>query len=221
MLSREIRGLSSYFQFTSTDAKIYGKVESIRYLALNLFLKPTKTKIRFIWVESSRGRMILMCSDLTIDPITAIELYCLRVSIENMFNVLKNVLGGFTYHFWSKHLAPASRTPVKKELITQTSSNVGATLVTLSAIEKFVNLNILILGMLQLISMKCTNEVNDKSVCWFRTTNRSAPSENVTKISLVNVLRNNINYLNTNAIVRIIREKMKKPKYGKDYRNTG
>lgn len=205
------------YKFETEVATIYGKNETIKFLALNLIWKPLKSEIRFIWVETSRGRMILMCSDLKINPITAIELYCTRVSIETMFSVLKNVLGGFKYHFWSSFLSPASRRPVKKDMIQQVSSNKIETLKTFFAIEKFVNLNIVVLGFLQLISIRHTQEVKQKSVSWFRTTNNNIPSENVTKLALANEIRKNIQCVSKMWIIDLIIERMKKPKYGKDY----
>lgn len=105
---------SSLYAFSSVEAEVYGEKETIKYLCLNLLWKPIKSKLRFILVESSRGRIILISSDLTIDPAVAIELYCRRITIETMFNVLKNIVGGLQYHFWSSYLKRASRSPVKK-----------------------------------------------------------------------------------------------------------
>ena len=58
--------------------------------------------------------MILISSDLKLDAITAVDLYSRRVTIETMFDTLKNTLGGMAYHFWSQYLSPASRRPRKK-----------------------------------------------------------------------------------------------------------
>jgi len=61
-------------------ADIYDKSETVRYLILDLLWKPVKGMLRFILVETSHGRIILMTSDLTLDPVTAIQLYCRRVN---------------------------------------------------------------------------------------------------------------------------------------------
>ena len=65
--------------------------------------------LRFILVESSRGRMVLISSDLKLNPIAAVEMYCRRVTIETLFDTLKNTLGAMGYHFWSQYLRSASR----------------------------------------------------------------------------------------------------------------
>jgi hypothetical protein len=64
------------YAFQTMQADIYNKSEAVRYLALNLLWKPVKGMLRFILVETSRGRIILITSDLTLDPATAIHLYC-------------------------------------------------------------------------------------------------------------------------------------------------
>ena len=101
-------------KFTTVEAKVYHKKETVRYLTLDLIWKSVKTKLRFILIETSRGRIILMTSDLTLQPLTALNLYCRRVNIETLFDIIKNLLGGMRYHFWSKYLTPVSRRPAKK-----------------------------------------------------------------------------------------------------------
>ena len=202
---------SNLYDFSSVEAEVYGEKETIKYLCLNLLWKPIKSKLRFILVENSRGRIILISSDLTIDPAIAIELYCRRITIETMFHVLKNIVGGLQYHFWSSYLKRASRSPVKKELINQSSSNNKKTLCTLAAIEKFVNIQLLVIGMLQLISMKFREEVLGQANCWMRTINKLSPSEFLTKTALQNVLKSKLSSFSNNAIIQLIQGRMAEP----------
>jgi len=118
--------------------------------------------LRFILIETSHGRIILMTSDLNLDPVTAIQLYCRRVTIETMFDTLKNNLGAMAYHFWSHYLSRASRRPKKQKDQEQNSTNPMRTNNTLAAIEKFVNVQLLVLGMLQLIAKQFPTEVKTK-----------------------------------------------------------
>jgi len=83
------------YTFQTTKANIYGQSENIRYLVLDLLWKPVKGMLRFILVETSRGRIVLMTSDLNLDPVTAIQMYCRRVTIETMFGTLKNTLRAY------------------------------------------------------------------------------------------------------------------------------
>ena len=177
------------YAFQTIQADIYDKRETVRYLVLDLLWKPVKGMLRFILVETARGRIILMTSDLTLDPATAIQLYCRRVTIETMFDTLKNTLGAMAYHFWSHYLSPASRRPKQNEDQKQNSSNPTQTRNTLAAIEKFVNVQLLVLGMLQLIAKKFPAQVKAKAHCWLRTFSANTPSEFVTRTALTNILK--------------------------------
>ena len=200
------------YKFQTIKADIYGQKESVRYLTLNLLWKPIKGMLRFILVETSRGRIILMTSDLNLDPITAIQLYCRRVSIETMFDTLKNTLGAMSYHFWSHYLSRASRKPKKNKDRQQNSTDIEKTNNTLAAIEKFVNVQLLILGMLQLIAKQFPNEVKAKANCWLRTVSSNAPSEFVTRTALANMLKNNLYGFGKDWITQLIQRKQKSSK---------
>lgn len=193
------------YEFHTAKAMVYQERETVRYLVLDLLWKPTKGMLRFILMETSRGRMILMSSDLKLDPLTALELYCRRVTIETMFDVLKNTLGGLCYHFWSQYLSPSSRRPKKNTKQGQHSSNRERTLNTLAAIEKFVNIQLLVLGMLQLIARAYPQQVRSKAHCWLRTVSASIPSEFVTRIALVNIIKSNLCGFGKDWITQLIR----------------
>jgi len=193
--------------FQTIEANIYGQSENIRYLILDLLWKPVKGMLRFVLVETSRGRIILMTSDLNLDPVTAIQMYCRRVTIETMFDTLKNTLGAMAYHFWSQYLRPASRRLKKKKDHKQNSLNPMQTQNTLAAIEKFVNVQLLVLGMLQLIAKQFPVEVKAKANCWLRTVSTNTPSEFVTRAALANILKNNLYGFGKNWIIQLIRQK--------------
>ena len=197
------------YRFQTIEADIYGQTETVRYIVLNLLWKPVKGMLRFILVETSRGRIILMTSDLKLNPITAIQLYCRRVTIETMFDTLKNTLGAMAYHFWSQYLSRASRKPKKQKDQKQDSSNPTQTKNTLAAIEKFVNVQLLVLGMLQLIAKQFPVEVKAKANCWLRTVSSNAPSEFVTRTALANILRNNLYGFGKDWITQLIQCKQK------------
>jgi len=200
------------FKFQTIKADIYGQKETVRYLTLDLLWKPIKGMLRFILVETSRGRIILMTSDLNLDPITAIQLYCRRVTIETMFDTLKNTLGAMSYHFWSHYLSRASRKPKKNKDREQNSTDIEKTNNTLAAIEKFVNVQLLVLGMLQLFAKQFPAEVKAKANCWLRTVSSNAPSEFVTRTALANMLKNNLYGFGKNWITQLIQRKQKSHK---------
>ena len=148
--------------------------------------------LRFILIETSRGRIILMTSDLTLQPLTALKLYCRRVNIKTLFDVIKNLLGGMHYHFWSKYLTPASRRPAKKGTPKPTSSRPDKTKNTIEAIEKFLHVQLLVVGTLQLIACRFAPQISAGTRCWLRTPCGKIPSVFVTRTALANTIRTNL-----------------------------
>jgi len=208
------------YKFRKAEVLVYNRRERIGYLTLDLIWKPTKTMLRFILVESSRGRMVLISSDLKLDPIDAVEMYCHRVTIETLFDTLKNTLGAMGYHFWSKHLSPASRRPKKNARQQQNSSNPIQTRNTLAAIEKFVNIQLLVLGMLQLIAKAYPAQVKAKAGCWLRTVTANTPSEFVTRTALTKMMKINLYGFGKNWITQLIRQKQESLNNNGVYKNV-
>jgi len=199
------------YPFQTARTRVYDRQERVRYLALNLLWKPTKGMLRFILVESSRGRMVLISSDLKLAPCAAIELYCHRVSIETLFDTLKNTLGAMAYHFWSQYLDPASRRPKKNAPKRRRTADPDKTRNTLAAIEKFVNVQLLVLGTLQMIAKAYPAQVKAKAACWLRTVSANTPSEFVTRIALSKLINSKLYGFGKDWIMRLIRDKQNRP----------
>ena len=155
--------------------------------------------------------MVLISSDLKLDPVAAIELYCRRVTIETLFDTLKNTLGAMGYHFWSQYLDPASRRPKKNDKTRRRSEDMDKTRNTLVAIEKFVNVQLLVLGTLQLIAKKYPAQVKAKANCWLRTVSANTPSEFVTRIALSKIIASKLYGFGKDRITQIIRLKQNGP----------
>ena len=194
-------------QFLQAECQVYGHVERISYLALNLLWKPIKGPVRFIFAITSRGPLILMCSDLTMAPLLAIELYCARVRVETMFSMLKSVLGAFAYRFWSKYVPRHSRKPKKNaDLKRPQSQHVPAVQQTWLACERFVMLGCLALGMLQLISLKCHGAIWDAFTAYLRTRSRTLPSERTVKAVLAQELLRDFHHVKPSAMMHEIHD---------------
>lgn len=198
-------------EFKTIEMKVYGKTEPVRYLAMNLLWKPTKGEVRFIFIESSRGRIILMSSDLSLDPLVAVDLYCRRVFIETLFDTLKNLQGAGQYHFWSKYLQPASRRPIRKNKSEPYSTQPEKTDNTLAAIEKFMVINLLVVGTLQLLAKRFPAHIFGQSRCWLRTSCGPVPSEFVTRTALTNIIQRNLLSFGKDWITQLIRQKQNNP----------
>jgi hypothetical protein len=169
-------------QFLQAECQVYGHVERISYLALNLLWKPRKGPVRFIFAITSRGPLILMCSDLTMAPLLAIELYCARVRVETMFSMLKSVLGAFAYRFWSKYVPRHSRKPKKNAALKPPPlQHLAEVYQTWQACEGFVMLGCIALGLLQLIALKFPGPIWAAFTRFLRTRSRALPSERTVK----------------------------------------
>lgn len=197
--------------FLSAKALVYQKQETVRYLVMDLTWKPANGLVRFILIETSRGRLILMSSDLTLDALQALSLYTARARIESLFASVKNILGGLAYHFWSKYLAPTSRRPTRGIRPAPVSSQPERTANTLAAIEKFMALHLVVLGSLQLLSATFADAVRENARCWLRTPSVSVPSDFVSRTALANLLHVNIRDLGKNPITESIRRKQAAP----------
>lgn len=193
-------------RFWEASCNIYGKTETILISYLDLLWKPTGGLIRFVLARTSRGPIILMCSDLTQDPVAAIELYCLRIRIEVMFDVLKNLIGAFYYHFWSKKMPRHSRKPKKnKDLKPVPDCNLPTVQLCWEACERFVMLGAISLGILQLIALKFPRSIWEHFDVYLRTRSREIPSERTVKCVIGSMLIRNIFISAPIGIIRIIR----------------
>jgi hypothetical protein len=190
--------------FFTAEAVVYQQKETVRYLLLDLVWKPVKGVLRFFLIESSRGRLILISSDLTLTFHDALRLYTARVTIESLFATLKNLFGGLAYHFWSKYLTPVSRRPLKSTVPIPSSSRPKQTSNTLEAIHKFLALHLVVLGSIRLLSALRPHDIRRHAHCWLRTPCGDVPSEFVTRTALANFLRMNIRGFAKNWITQFI-----------------
>jgi hypothetical protein len=193
-------------QFIEGSCQVYGHAEILSYLTLNLVWKPLKAPVRFIFVNTSRGPIVLMSNDLTMDPLVAISLYCARVRVETMFAMLKGLLGVFAYRFWSRYVPRQSRKPKKNATLQRPQSqHVAAVQRTWRACEGFVMLGCMALGLLQLIALKFDSHIWSAFSCFLRTRRRALPSERTVKAVLAQELMKDFCSLKPSAIMQEIR----------------
>lgn len=162
------------------------------YYVTNLYWPPAQGVVRFVLCRQGNQKFLLMSSDLTLDPITLIQLYSVRVKIEQVFKVLKNVIGGFSYRFWSLASPKLEKKKIPKK---KQSQEIGAALdhgqmdrliEKLEAIERFINLAAITVGLLQYLAIQFTQQVwtlHHRS-SWLRTYSSEIPSEATVKATL-------------------------------------
>jgi hypothetical protein len=197
--------------FQKVKANIYGRTENVRIHSKVLHWKPAGGLVLFVLAETSKGRITVMCSDVSTSPVEALELYCHRSLVEVMFDSLKNLLGVMTYRFWSMGLEPQTRRPARNTP-GRTSENPAATAKTLAAISNFVHIGMATLVFLQALACKFGPDVTAEANYWLRTPSGQVPSELISKIAAGNIIRRLLCGLATNPIAQIIRDKRKAPK---------
>jgi hypothetical protein len=203
-------------EFAEIKASVYGKTETVQYLMMDLIWKPVKGLLRFFWISSSRGDIVIMTSDFSMQVQDACFLYCRRATIESFFDILKNLLGGMGYHFWSKYLEPVSRRPKKNETAPVSQKPVK-TAETLSAIQKFLSIQIIAVGIIQLLSIKESKEIVKWADCWQRTSTMTLhPSAFVVISAMRKMVTGILCKSGKDWISRLIRKMRKNGKMPKD-----
>ena len=96
-------------QFQETEVELYGKKEKIRYYCIDLLWgQKLYQELRFVLVEMDGSQSILASTSVVLNPLSIIRLYSYRFQIEYTFKELKQQIGAFCYHFWSKYMPKIS-----------------------------------------------------------------------------------------------------------------
>ena len=81
------------------DANLYGeRGVKIQYCVRDLVWRPVGELVRFVAVvHPTRGKILLMSTDLTLDALDIISLYGFRFKIEHMFRQAVRQVGSLSY----------------------------------------------------------------------------------------------------------------------------
>ena len=206
-------------EFIEATCFVYGHTEVAKLLCLDLIWKPIKGKIRFVLAITSRGPIILMSSDLSLSAVQILELYCQRASIESMFLVLKHLIGGLCYRFWAKLIEKSSRRPRKNKgsKVTGPKETIES---KVRAIEMFVNLSAILVGILQILALRFPQEIWKDNTLWLRTFSNAIPSEYIAKNLLVQTILMNLSKVNPHAIYTLIRSRQSQPNDAGEFKHS-
>jgi hypothetical protein len=165
---------------------LYGQQTTVYYQCFQLFWDSPDVPVLFVLTQLPNGKqMILLSSDVTLSAPQVIETYGKRFKIEVCFRTFVLLLGGFAYQFWLKlmdktplfppNLCLADYTPAQQHQIGQ----------KVEAFERFVNLNAIVLGVLQVLALELPQSVWNHFPRWFRTLpDHGYPSEQIVRLTL-------------------------------------
>ena len=169
-------------KFLTTKAFIYGKLSDVRYYSCDLLWgKKLYRELRFVLAEYNGMQSILVSTDLTLSPVEIIELYALRFKIENCFREFKQQFEGFSYHFWTKHIEKLNHFKKKEDpdplQLVNNDHDKSLVLSKLKAIEGFVLLSSIAMGITQMLSLDQELAPNAQTYRYLRTPPRNRVSE--------------------------------------------
>jgi len=174
------------------DSPVYGeRAVTIRYRTADLIWRPLRRQVRFVAVEHpSRGRILLLSTDLLLDAIDVIRLYGIRFKIELSFKQALRVVGAYGYHFWMMTMKPrSSRRSGNQYLHRESDRYRAAVRRKIAAYHRHIQLGLVAQGLLQLLAVRTPAAVWASFGSWLRTIRPGIPpSEMVTATALRHAL---------------------------------
>jgi hypothetical protein len=145
----------------SANSPVYGENHvTIRFRCVDLLWRPVGILVRFVAVNHPcRGNMLLMCTDLTLEPIEIIRLYGLRFKIEPSFKQALRIIGTYGYHFWMWTMPPIPRAAGNQHLHKKSQNYRDAVRRKIGAYHRHIQIGIIAQGLLQYLGSICAKVV--------------------------------------------------------------
>jgi hypothetical protein len=185
--------LSSLFENTTgwveAESPVYGeKAVTIRYLSIDLVWRPIRRLARFVLVDHPhRGRVMFLCTDLTLHPLEVIRLYGLRFKIELSFKQAIRTLGVYGYHFWMAAMTKINSRSGNQHLHRKTEAYRDAVRRKISAYHRHIQIGLIAQGILHCIAITAPELVWRCFGSWLATVRPGIPPS---ELVVMTALRN-------------------------------
>jgi hypothetical protein len=148
----------------------------LRYRSEDLLWRPVGQLVRFVWIDHPRrGRLLLMTTDLELDPLQVLVLYSYRFRIEVGFKQALHTLGTYAYHFWMMAMTPRKRGGGDQYLHRTSEDYRRLVRRKMDAYHRMIQLGCVAQGLLQHLALNRRRQVWKSFRSWMRTMNRAAP----------------------------------------------
>lgn len=156
---------------------VYGETDvTLRYHLCDLMWRPARRLVRFVAVlHPTRGRCLLMCTDLTLNAADIIRLYGLRFKIEHTFKQAVNQIGTLAYHFWMQKMKPLRRRNGNQYMHRESLDYRNHVKRKLNAYHVFIQAGLIAQGLLQYLAVVFPQLVWDSFGSWLRTIRPGIP----------------------------------------------
>jgi hypothetical protein len=176
---------------------LYGQMATVYYQCFTLYWDSADAPVMFVLTQLANGKQIILLStDVHLSAQQVIAAYGWRFKIEVTFRTFVLLLDGFCYRFWLKSMASASRWPANLSLVNSDEIFQRQVLAKIEAFERFINLNAIALGLLQVLALEFPETVWAHFPRWFRSLpNHGFPTEQIVRLSLQHLQP--VNFINS------------------------